>query len=138
VAKFGVWVNGFIQCNGVDLSNQCLSFELSQERPELDFHSHGDDFRLKTTGLIDVTVSARFFTDFAAGAVVATLSPLISGNTIFPIIMKPSSGATTTTNPQWSGNFQVGRFSPLRGEHGTVLMTEVSFVPVTKLVYSTS
>jgi hypothetical protein len=136
MAKFGVWWNGYIQIAGVDLSNQCQSFELTQERPELDFHSHGDDFRLKTAGLIDAGLTARFFTDFGAGAVVATLSPLHSGNTVFPIIFKPASGSTSQTNPQWSGNYQIGRFNPMRGEHGAVLMTEVTFMPVTKVVYS--
>jgi hypothetical protein len=138
MAKFGVWSNGYIQINGVDLSNSCESFEPTQSRPSLDFHSHGDDFQLKTAGLIDAGLTARFFTDFAAGGNVQTLQPLMSGNTIFPIIYRPVNAAKSVNNPEWSGNYQIGRFDAIKGRHGEVLMTECTFMPVTKIVFATS
>ena len=136
MAKFGVWANGFIQINGVNLSQQCESFELGQNRAGLDFHAHGDDTATKTSGLIDASFTARFFADFASGGSIKTLQPLFDANTIFAIIVKPASGATALGNPQWSGNFQVGRFDPLRGKHGEVLMIECAFNLVSKFVYS--
>lgn len=136
MAKFGAWNNAFISIAGVSLGDHCETFDPNETRRVLDFDAHGDTAGLKTGGLKDITLSARFYGDFAAASVNQTLRPLFDNATPAPVIIKPASGATALTNPQWSGNFFISKFSPMKGRHGDVLMTEVEFAPLTDLTYS--
>lgn len=138
MAKFGAWTNGFIQINGTNLSDHCEQFDIEESMGVLNFDAHGDTTAIKTQGLKEHNVNARFYTDFAATKAIAILRPLFDNRSEFPILLKPASGSTSATNPQWSGNFFVSRFKPITGRHGENLMTEITLTPTTAFTYSES
>ena len=136
MAKFGAWTNGFLQVNGTNLSDHCEQFDIDQSVEALEFHAHGDIAKIKTPGLKDITVTARFYTDLAASKCMQILRPLYDNRTNHALLMKPASGTSTATNPQWSGNFFISKFKPITGKHGETVMTEVTFSPTSDLTYA--
>lgn len=74
----------------------------------------------------DITVS--FFQDYAAAKVYATLYAAWSvPQTIFNIVLKASSAATSATNPQWTIPVFVKTMPFMTGTHGDRHMADASF-----------
>lgn len=138
VTKFGPFLDGFIEVNGVDLSDHCESFTLTQGQESLDNHAMGDQAAYQRAGLMTWNVEANFFQDFSAGNVNATLYPLLSGTETFAVRVKPTSSATSATNPLWSGQAFISSYNPLGGSHGDNLMSPCTFTMAGDIFMETS
>jgi len=57
----------------------------------------------------------------------ATLYPLSNSNTPFVVTVKPTSAATSTTNPQFSMTCLLYGYTPLSGSIGDLSSMEVEF-----------
>lgn len=129
MAKFGVFKNGFIQINGVDLSDHCTEFSLPITAAELPNHAHGDEVEQTIPGLFNWSIPCKFLQDFAGGSVDDTLWPLMTGRTIFVVECRPDQGAISPTNPQYSGYAQLYNYQPVQGAHGVNLITDCLLKP---------
>jgi hypothetical protein len=67
-------------------------------------------------GQEDQTITVQFLQDFAAGKVHATLEPLYSGGSVFPIYLQPASASgTSATNPIFGGTASLYEYNGLSG-----------------------
>ncbi|MEU6267694.1 hypothetical protein [Saccharopolyspora shandongensis] len=112
--------------NGTDLSTWCSSATLEFEVDEQDattFTSGG--YSEVLGGLKSGTLSLTFKQDYAAGAVDATLWPILGE--VVPFTLKAKSAATSATNPLYGGNVLIAGYTPVGGEVGNIAEFEVEF-----------
>jgi hypothetical protein len=112
-----IYRNAFLSINGVDLSPYVRSLSLPYNAELQDDTGMGDVTRRNKPGLLTWSVDIEFKQDFSAGAVDATMFPLV-GADAFPVIIKPKNEAVSATNPQFSGSGVVESYQPLGGSTG--------------------
>ena len=122
-----VLVDASVVINSVDLSDHVQKVTIDSKKDTVEVTSMGDSSKEYLLGLGDATVAVDFFQDFAAGKVDATLYPLHSNSSVFPIIVKPTSAAVSATNPSYSGTFILPEYVPLDGAVGAASMMSVTF-----------
>lgn len=122
-----VWTDASITINAVDLSDHLRSLTLTYEAEMLDDTVMGTNgTRSNKPGLKNWQFDAEFLQDYAAGEVDATLFPLV-GAVPFPIIIKPTSGAISATNPAYKGDAVLETYPPITGEVGTLAVVSATF-----------
>lgn len=118
-----------VKINGVDLSQFVASVNLSSNAAEVtttNFASGGNVERV--AGLRDNSLQISFMQDFAAGAVEATIYPLIGSTAAF--VVNPSSTAASSAAPNYTGTCVVTAWSPVAGAVGELLTADVTW-PIT-------
>ena len=96
-----VWDDASFVINSVDLSAHVNSISFSYSADEIDETAMGDDTHVRKGGLKDWQFDVNFNEDFASGAVDATVFSLIGTTTT--VVVKPTSGSVSTTNPSFTG-----------------------------------
>ena len=89
--------NPVVTINAVDLSDQCTAATLTKTVEALESTSFGGTARVYVGGLQANEVTLTFYNSFAATETYATLSSLVGTST--NVTIKPTSGATSATNP---------------------------------------
>jgi len=111
--------------NSVDLSDHISSVTINYSAEITDKTAFGATARSRIAGLKDFSVDLEFNQDYASSNVDATLFPLV-GAAAFAIVIKPTSGSVSATNPSFTGNVLVETYSPLAGAVGELNKTSVS------------
>lgn len=115
-----------IVINSVNLSDHLKSAELQLAGDELDsttFSTTG--WKSKMGGLKDGSLTLNFLNDFAASNVDATLWAAF--NTVVTFTIKPTSGTTTATNPEYSGSVLVKEVKPFGASVGELAALSVTY-----------
>jgi hypothetical protein len=120
-----VLTDAVVTVNAVDLSDWCTEVTINVEVDDQEDTAFGDTYRSRLGGLRDLTIDLGFNSDFAAGAVDATIWPLVGTTTA--ITVKATSAATSATNPLYSATVLVNEYSPLDGSVGDLSTTSVSW-----------
>ena len=119
--------NTLVQIDGVDLSNQVQSANLSINVELPDSTTMGATSRERIAGLLEWSVDVTFKQNFAASSVDAILSDL-TGSSAFPILLRPESGdAVSATNPNYTGQVILETYQPIQGAVGDLATTQVTF-----------
>jgi hypothetical protein len=128
VAKF-VLRNAFIQVNGVNLSDHCSEVTVESTADKIDLTAFGAaGYRDFAQGFKDATVTAKFFQDYQAASVHATLQPLYDAGGTFSVYVKADAGATTSTNPRIElTTARMYGYNPLAGAVGDGSSMSVDF-----------
>lgn len=122
-----VYTDAELIVNSVDLSAWCKSLTINYEAEMLDDTVMGTSgTRSNRPGLKNWSMDVEFLQDFAAGAVDATLFPLV-GAVPFPIEARPTSAAVGATNPKYTGNAVLESYPPIAGEVGTLGTVSATF-----------
>ncbi len=124
MAKF-VTTDYKVSINGTDFSTSLASVELAIESDDVETTSFGSTFRTRVGGLKAANLSLEFHQDFGAASVDATLFPLL--NTIATVVMLPTSGAASATNPSYTATCLVNQYSPLASSVGDLATLSVSW-----------
>ena len=114
-----------VKINGSDFSTTLNSIELSQEADDLETTAFGETFRTRIGGLKQASLTLNFMQDFAAGSVDAVLSPLLA--TLATVVIKPTSGTVTATNPSYRMTALVTQYSPFASSVGDIASLSVTF-----------
>ena len=114
-----------VTVGGTDLSTYVRQVTINVTADEQDDTAMGDTFRSRIAGLKDWSVNLEFNNDFAAGAVDATLWPLLGTTTT--VTVKATSAANSATNPQYSGSVLVSQVNPLTNGVGDLATTSVTW-----------
>jgi len=124
--------------NSVDLSNRVKSVSINYSAEMLDDTAMGDNTKSNKGGLKDWSLDIAFHQDYAASNVDATLFPLVGEN--FSVVVKPTSGSVSTTNPSYSGTGILESYVPISGGVGELAEAPVSIKPAnhTDLTRATS
>jgi len=115
-----------ITVNGVDLSSSIYAAEFSMNAEDKETTSFGDSgFKTRIGGLKSGSVKLSFFQDYGASAVEATLYPLLG--TIATVVLTPTNGSVTATNPAYTVTALVTDGVPLSASVGDVSTFDVTW-----------
>lgn len=89
--------NPVVTINSVDLTDQTSSAVLTRVIEALESTAFGSSSRVYTSGLSNNTLTVTLYNSYAATETYATLSGLVG--TQFVVTIKPTSAATSATNP---------------------------------------
>lgn len=126
MGKF-VLKDAVVTVDSVDLSPYVTSVTMDMPTDEVDLSGMGSQQKVTGRGLSDATFTVTFLQDFDAAKVNATLWPLSQADEPFTISVKPTSGATSATNPEYSMEAQLFNYSPVSGSLGEAASSEVAF-----------
>ncbi len=124
MAKFAA-TDYFVSINGTNFSTSLNSVELALEADDLETTAFGETFRTRIGGLKQASLTLNFMQDFAAGSVDAILSPLLA--TLATVVIKPTSGTVTATNPSYTMTALVTQYSPFASSVGDIASLSVTF-----------
>lgn len=114
-----------VTVNGTNLSTSLNSVELSIESDDLETTAFGGDWRTRVGGLKTGSVTLSFLQDFGASAVDATLYPLL--NTLATVVITPTSGTVTATNPSYTAVALVNQYMPFASSVGDIATLSVTW-----------
>ena len=124
MAKF-VATDYKVTINGTNLSTSLASVELPIEIDEQETTAFGSEWRTRIAGLKSGSITLEFHQDFGAGAIDATLWPLLGTNATVTVV--PTSGTVNATNPSYSGSFLVTQYTPYASTVGDLATLSVSW-----------
>lgn len=124
MAKF-VATDYAITIGTANFSSAIAAVTLDISTDEQETTAFGDTYRTRIAGLRDASLTIDFHQDFAAGAVDATLFPLLGSAVSFSI--KPTSGTVTATNPSYAGTALVTQYQPFAGSVGDLATLSVTW-----------
>jgi hypothetical protein len=116
-----------ITVNSIDFSDHISSVEVNLSKDDIDTTNFSGGGRERAAGLKDDSFELNFQQDFAASEVDATLYPLWDNETEFTVTVKPTSAATSATNPVYSATCILLEYQPLSGDVGELSETSVTF-----------
>ncbi len=104
--------------NNRNLSDHAFRVSTPSEKEQVDvsgFSSTGT--REFLPGVADQTIEVSFLQDFGTSSVHATLEPLYTGGSVFPLFVQPDSDiGTSATNPIFGGTASLFTYNGLDGE----------------------
>jgi hypothetical protein len=130
MAKF-VATDYSITINGSDFSTSLASVDLSVESDDVETTAFGGEWRTRVGGLKSASLTLDFHQDFGAASVDATLWPLL--NTVATVVIKPTSGSVSATNPSYTAEALVNAYQPFASSVGDLATLSVTW-PVTGTV----
>ena len=92
--------NPAVTINSVDLSDQCTSATVTYTAEALESTAFGDTARKYTSGLQNNEVTVTLYQSYAATETEASIYALVGTTT--NLVLKPSSGAVSSTNPSYT------------------------------------
>ena len=116
-----------------DLSDHVASVSISSTFDAVETTAFGGGnvpaaARTRQAGLVDNAVTLDFHQDFAAGEVEATIYPALG--TIAALRISPTTGAISSTNPEYQFNALLSEWTPLNGAVGELATASVTW-PIT-------
>jgi len=115
--------------NTVDFSDHLASVTLDVSADEVETTAFGGSgFRTRVAGLKDGSITLSFHNDFAtsgSGAVDSTIWTNFGSNAT--VVIVPTSGSVSATNPSYSGVFLVSQANPISGSVGDLATRDVTW-----------
>jgi hypothetical protein len=124
LAKF-VATDYKVTINGGTVSSSLASVELPIEIDEQETTAFGSEWRTRIAGLKSGSITLEFHQDFAAGALDSILWPLLGTNAT--VVVTPTSGTVTSSNPSYTGSFLVTQYTPYASTVGDLATVSVSW-----------
>lgn len=112
--------------NSVDLTDHIKSATLTVEAAALDSTAMGDSWVENTLGLKSGTLNIEVLDDFALSSIDSTLWSAFNTGTLVPFIIRPTTSAVSTTNPNYTGNVLPIRFQ-IGGTLGEMAMKSLEY-----------
>jgi hypothetical protein len=114
-----------ITINGSNFSTNLNSVEFALESDDLETTAFGSEWRSRVGGLKSGSVTLSFMQDFGASSIDATLFPLF--NTLATVVVVPTSGTVTSTNPSYTATCLVNSYSPFASSVGDIATFSVTW-----------
>ena len=113
-----------ITIGGTDFSDSLAAVTLDISREQLEITAFGDSARRYIGGLQDSSVTLSFHQDFASGSVDETIFSNLGGTVA--IVIKPTSGAVSSSNPSYSFNALVVQSVPFSSNVGDLATQDLT------------
>lgn len=117
--------NAYVLINAVNLSAYVRKVTIDYGAEIIEKTAMSANSKQRIAGLKDWSADIEFNQDYAAGAVDATLFPLV-GAAAFTVEVRADAGARSTTNPAYTGNGVLEKYPPLDGSVGQLLTTKAT------------
>lgn len=112
--------------NNVNLSDHIAAVTFDISADEIETTAFGTEWRQRVGGgLKSASISIDFHQDFGAGSVDATLFPLFGA--LATVVVTPTSGSVSATNPSWTGVFSVTQYTPIASNVGDLATLSISW-----------
>ena len=92
--------NPSVTINSVDLSNQCTAATITYTVEALENTAFGSTARTYTSGLANNSITVTLYQSYAAAETEVSVYNLVGTTT--SIVIKPSSGAVSASNPSYT------------------------------------
>ena len=123
-----VFLNGYVQVNGVDLSDHASQIQLQLSKEQVDVTAMGANAHQWLAGLENDKLTVVWWQDFAASEVDATLYPIWQAGTPVAFKVAANGSSISSTNPSYSGSVILADYDPIDGKVGDGLSSNVSFM----------
>jgi len=117
---FSVSING-----STALATYLTQVELKTSVNDITTTSFGSTWVTRVAGLKEGSLTLQFNQDYAASAVDATVWPLLGTNAT--VVIKPTSTATSATNPAYTAICLVNDLTPVSGQIGDLATFSVTW-----------
>ena len=118
-----------------DISDHVASVTLNSTVSEVQTTAMGNTAITRVGGLLDNSVTLEFHQDFATSSIEATIYPLIG--TLTAMRIKPTSSATSSSNPQYQFSALCTEWQPLSGAVGELATASVTW-PISGVITKTT
>ena len=135
MAKF-VATDYKVTINGGTVSSSLASVELPIEVDEQETTAFGSSWRTRIAGLKSGSITLEFHQDFASGAIDSILYPLLGTNAT--VVVVPTSGTVTASNPSYSGEFLVTSYTPFASTVGDLATVGITWPLTGELTRATA
>lgn len=126
-----------VMVNNVLLSDHAFNVDTPSTKNQEDVSGFNPtNAREFLPGQEDQTITIQFLQDFAAAKVHATLEPLYSGGSVFPIYVQPTSATPSATNPVFGGSATMYDYNGLSGALNADAQMTVNFKPAPGSLFS--
>jgi hypothetical protein len=128
-----------VTLNSVDLSDHVTSATINRSFAELSVTAMGDSAEKFTKGLEASTITLDFLNDSAAsgsGSVRATLQA--AWGTTVPLVLKQTSAAISTTNPEYQTTILVNNTTDINGAVADMSTQSITFTCNSVIVVDTT
>jgi hypothetical protein len=126
MAKF-VATDYKVTINGTDFSQSIAQVNLEISSDDVETTAFGGTFRTRIGGLKDGTLQLDFMQDFGSASVDAVLFPLIQNNSLATVVITPTSGTVSATNPSYTALCLVNQYTPFASSVGDLATLSVSW-----------
>ena len=92
--------NPSVTINSVDLSDQCTAATITYNVEALENTAFGSTARTYTAGLANNSITVTLYQSYAGSETEASIYSLVGTTTT--LVLKPSSGAVSATNPSYT------------------------------------
>lgn len=117
-----------VTINGVNLSDHIASITLNESADVVETTAFSNTAKTRVAGLRDNSVTLEFHQDFASSSVEATINGASSlVGTVTSIVVQPTSGSVSATNPTYSFSALVAEWTPLNGAVGELSTASVTW-----------
>lgn len=124
MAKF-VATDYAITINGTSFSSSLAAVELTVESDDTETTAFGTEWRSRVGGLKQASLTLEFHQDFGSASVDQSLWPLL--NTLATVVVKPTSGTATATNPSYTAVCLVNQYQPFASSVGDLATLSVTW-----------
>lgn len=123
-----------ITINSVALSSKANSVTVNYEIDSVEATAFGSGGHVFIGGLQNNSVEIALMQDFASSQTEATIYPLVGTTTT--VVIKPTSGAVSATNPSYTISAYLASHTPVAGGVGELAMTTLTLTggTITKAV----
>ena len=125
----GPFLDGYVMFNGTVLSDHAESIEVNMGYDDVEITAMGATAHSFTPGLRQDAITINYYQDFAAGKVDATHVAFLGSSAGASLVVKPTSGTTSATNPSYTMVATIYTYQPLAGSVGEASMTSVEYRP---------
>ncbi len=125
-----VLTDAYVALAGTDISQYVTSVTLSSTLDVVETTGMSNTSRTRVAGLRDNQITLEFNQDFASGALEALIYPsdnLSKIGTSVAMIVKPTSAATSATNPSYSFSALISEWQSLSGSVGELATVSVTW-----------
>ena len=118
--------NPSVTINSVDLTDQCTACSITYTTEALENTAFGSTARTYTGGLQNNSVTVTLYQSYAGSETEASIYTLVGTTT--SIIVKPSSGAVSATNPSYTfAQTYLESHTPINASLGELSTIDLTF-----------
>lgn len=118
-----------------DISDHVASVTLNSTVNEVQTTAMGNTAITRVGGLLDNSVTLEFHQDFATSSIESIIYPLIG--TVTTMKIKPTSSATSSSNPQYVFSALCSEWTPISGAVGELSTASVTW-PISGTITKTT
>jgi hypothetical protein len=128
MAKF-VLTSVTTSINGQDFTDHLAAVTIDLSSDEVETTAFGGSgFRTRVGGLKDGSITLSFHNDFGTSGSEAVDSTIWSlFNTAATVVVRPTSGTVSPSNPSYTGVFLVSQVNPISGSVGDLATRDVTW-----------